>query len=208
MQPPSNIPAIQEFTTALEAGNLPEVRRLVEAGADVNAVTDIGLTPLLLAYNHDEILRYLLSRGANPNYTGFREGSPLTLASYDGNLERMAMYLEAGADVNLAMPEGGETALHMAAVKGKTEPVRLLLRAGGDPNCRASAGVPTDMFNGGVRLWGETPLHFAAAYGDREMVEAMLEAGADKAIPNAHGETPLAYAGRHQRPREILNLLK
>jgi ankyrin repeat protein len=198
----------QQLAAATAAGDLEQTRRLVEAGADVNLRTEQGLTPLLLAYNHDEVLRYLLSRGADPNYTGFREGSPLTLVSYDGNLELISLYLDAGADVNLAMPEGGETPLHMAAVRGRTEAVKLLLRAGADPNRRAKSGMPTDMFSGGARLWGETPLHFAAAYGDPEMIEALLAAGADKAIPNAHGETPLAYAGRHGRPKEVLALLR
>jgi len=36
----------------------------------------------------------------------------------------------------------------------------------------------------------------------------MLGAGADKAIPNAHGEPAVAYAGRHKRPGEIVNLLR
>jgi ankyrin repeat protein len=59
-----------------------------------------------------------------------------------------------------------------------------------------------------VKLWGETPLHFAAAYGDEEMVQAMLAAGADRTAPNTHGETPLAYAGRHCRPPSVRDLLK
>jgi hypothetical protein len=36
----------------------------------------------------------------------------------------------------------------------------------------------------------------------------MLQAGADKTVPNAHGETPLEYAGRHQREQSSLPLLK
>ena len=83
-----------------------------------------------------------------------------------------------------------------------------MLRAGADPNQRAGSGQPTSMFEGGARLWGETPLHFAAAYGEAALIEAMLAAGADKAIPNAHGEAALAYAGRHHRPGEIIRLLR
>ena len=64
------------------------------------------------------------------------------------------------------------------------------------------------MFNGGVMLWAETPLHYGAAYGDETMVRAMLDAGADIHAMNAHGERPLHYAGRHHRPKSILNLLK
>jgi ankyrin repeat protein len=59
-----------------------------------------------------------------------------------------------------------------------------------------------------VKLWGEAPLHFAAAYGDEEMIQALLAAGADRTAANTHGETPLAYAGRHRRPRGVLKVLK
>jgi hypothetical protein len=84
----------------------------------------------------------------------------------------------------------------------------MLLVAGADPNQHAKSGVATSMFDGGAKLWGETPLHFAAAYGDEEMIRAMLLAGADRKAQNTHGETPLEYAGRHRRPREIRNLLR
>jgi ankyrin repeat protein len=125
-----------------------------------------------------------------------------------GQLEFLRLFLEAGANANLAMPIGGETALHMAAATGKTAAARMLLDAGADPNLHAGSGVGTDMFDGNVKLWGETPLHYAAAYGDEEMIQAMLSAGADRAAPNSHGETSLEYAGRHHRPRGIRDLLK
>ena len=96
----------------------------------------------------------------------------------------------------------------MAAVSGKTDAAKILLDAGADPNLHAGSGLATDMFEGGVKLWGETPLHFAAAYGDEEMIRAMLDAGAAKGAINAHGEEPLAYAGRHKRPRSVLGLLR
>jgi ankyrin repeat protein len=49
-------------------------------------------------------------------------------------LTLIQLFLEAGANANLAMPHGGETALHMAAVTGRTAAARMLLDAGADPN--------------------------------------------------------------------------
>jgi hypothetical protein len=195
---------------AAEDGDLARARDALAAGANVNAVNPHNLTPLLVAagQGHLEMTRYLIDQGARIDYTGMREGSPLMLAAYMGQLDLLRLFLEAGANVNLAMPERGETALHMAAVTGRTAAARLLLDAGADPNRHAGSGVATDLFEGGVKLWGETPLHYAAAYGDEEMIQAMLSAGADKAAPNTHGETPRQYAGRHHRPRTIHNLLK
>jgi ankyrin repeat protein len=137
-----------------------------------------------------------------------REGSALMLAAFMGQLEFVELFLASGATVNLSMPEAGETALHMASATARTDAAQLLLKAGADPNLHAKSGVTTDLFDGGVILWGETPLHFGAAYGDEAMVRAMRDAGADIRAENAHGERPLQYAGRHHRPRAILNLLK
>jgi uncharacterized protein len=195
---------------AARDGDLTKAGEALAAGANVNAVNAHSVTPLLEAAGgeHVEMTRYLIGQGAEIDYTGMREGSPLMLAAYMGQLEFLRLFLEAGANANLAMPDGGETALHMAAATGRTPAARLLLAAGADPNLHARSGVGTDMFEGNVKLWGETPLHYAAAYGDEEMIQTMLSAGADKAAANAHGETPLQYAGRHHRPRSILNLLK
>ena len=195
---------------AARDGDLAKASDALAAGANVNAVNPYNLTPLLEASGGEqlEMTRYLIGQGAEIDYTGMREGSPLMLAAYMGQLEFLRLFLEAGANANLAMPNGGETALHMAAVTGKTTAAKMLLDAGADPNRHARSGVATDMFNGNVKLWGETPLHYAAAYGDEEMIQAMLLAGADREAPNSHGETPLAYAGRHRRPRSIRDLLK
>jgi uncharacterized protein len=192
---------------ACHAGDLEGVRRLVEGGADVNCPGKHQMTPLIAAFGHLEVLRYLLTQGAEVNYTGFGEGSALMLAAYSGDLPQVELYLEHGADPNLSMPTGGETALHMAAVKAQNSVMTRLLSAGADPNRHAATDQNTDMFNGGVKVWGETPLHYAAAYGDVEMLRALLNANADPSAENAHGEKPLAYAGRHMRPREILDLL-
>jgi ankyrin repeat protein len=205
---PTEVNSDEALLDAAGKGDLAEVRRLIEGGADVNCQGRHSLTPLIAAFNHVEVIRYLLAQGADVNYGGFREGSMLMLAAYSGRMELVSLLLEAGADVILILPGGGQTALHMAAVTGQTEAARLLPQAHADVNRPTQSNAATDMFNGGARLWGETPLHFAAAYGDREMVEALLAAGADKALPNALGELPLAYAGRHKRPREILQLLK
>jgi cytohesin len=195
---------------AASAGDLAKVSESLAAGANVNAPNPYNVTSLLEAtgQGHLEVTRYLIGRGAEIDYTGIREGSPLMLAAFMGQTEFLRLFLEAGANANLAMPHGGETALHMAAVAGQTTAVKMLLEGGADPNVHGKSGVVTDMLDGSVKMWGETPLHYAAAYGDEEMIRAILSAGADRSAPNTHGETPLQYAGRHKRPRSIRDLLK
>ncbi|MBM3263414.1 MAG: ankyrin repeat domain-containing protein [candidate division Zixibacteria bacterium] len=195
---------------AAHDGDLAKASDALAAGADVNAANAYHVTPLLEATGceHIEMARYLIDHGAEIDYTGMREGSPLMLAAYMGRIELLRLFLESGADPNLALPNGGETTLHMAAATGRTKAAQILLDAGADPNRHVKSDVVTDLFDGQVKLWGETPLHYAAAYGDEEMVQAMLSAGADREARNTHGETPLNYAGRHKRPRAVLDLLK
>jgi uncharacterized protein len=205
----SSIDSNASLFEAAQAGDLARASDALASGADVNAANAHHVTPLLEAsgQGHLEMVRYLVDRGAVIDYTGMEEGSPLMLAAFMGQVELLRLFLAAGANVNLAMPIGGETALHMAAVANKSAAAKLLLDAGADPNLHAKRGVESNMFDGHVRLWSETPLHFAAAYGDEEMIQAMLLAGADREAPNSHGETPLAYAGRHRRERGIRKLL-
>jgi ankyrin repeat protein len=197
-----------EFFEAVKEGDLTEVRRLVDEGADVNACDDYRVTPLLWALfnRHDEVVRFLVEHGADVNYQDFAEGHPLMFA-----VERPEMLLfliSSGADVNLRLPHGGETALHAAAVANAVEGARVLIHAGADVNAHVNNDAGTHLFSGGAKLWGETPLHFAAAYADRELIEMLLAAGADPALSNSHEELPVAYAGRHRRPPEILELLR
>jgi cytohesin len=195
---------------AAHDGDLAKAGDALAGGADVNAANPHHVTPLLEAAGceHLEMARYLIDHGAEIDYTGMREGSPLMLAAYMGQIEFLRLFLELGADPNLALPNGGETALHMAAATGRTMVARMLLDAGADPNRHVKSDVVTDLFDANVKLWGETPLHYAAAYGDEEMIHAMLSAGADREARNTHGETPVNYAGRHKRPRSVRDLLK
>jgi uncharacterized protein len=110
--------------------------------------------------------------------------------------------------VNLALPRGGETALHVAIFSDRTEVVQLLIQAGADVNQRTATAGETDLFYGGAKLWAETPLHFAAAYAGPATIEAVLAAGADKSLGDAHGQPSRTYAGRHRRPLEVVQLLE
>lgn len=202
----------QDLTGALfeaaKNGELDQVKRLVESGADVNAVGEHHITPFLWAYfsGHIEVVKYLLSKGGNVNYDGFNEGTLLTFAAFTGDVASIPYLLDAGAEIDHAMPRGGETALHHAADNDQTDAVRLIIQHGADVNHRTRDNGPSELNFG--TFWGETPLHVAAVRGDEEMIEVLLAGGADKTIKTTKGETPLDQAERHQRPEEILQLLR
>jgi uncharacterized protein len=194
---------------AAKTGDLSEVQRLVESGAEVNCRGRNGITPLLQnASMHLAVKEYLITQGADINYAGFSEGTVLMLAA--GAVDIVQRLIELGAEVNLAMPNRGETALHQAAQAGQTKTVLALLAAGANPNAFTITGGHTEMYCGPLR--GETALHFAAAYGDTEMVQALLASGGDKTIPDGYGDRPSVYLRRHHRNAshfaEINSLLK
>ena len=191
---------------AAQEGNFDEVRRLVKEGADVNH----GSIPSFSwAYfkGHTDISKWLLSQGGNVNHDGFSEMTLLMAATVRNDVEFAAFLIDAGADVNLPLPAGGETALHKAAIQNRLETMMLLIQRGGDVNRQTKVGGKTEMDFFGT-VWGEAPLHIAAVAADAEVIEVLINAGADKNLKTAKGDTPLDYAERHKRCPKIIQLLR
>lgn len=119
---------------------LAAVRRYVESGADVDALLPQGevfmqsLLHLAAAQHHLEMMRYLLSKGADPNLANGTNGErPLHAAvSSVDEPEAAALLLEHGAEVD-ARSGPGSTPLHDAVVMGHARIVELLLGHGADP---------------------------------------------------------------------------
>ena len=191
---------------AAKNGNFDEVRQLVEQGADVNYS---NIPPFFWAYfrGHTGLCKWLLSKGGDISHDRFSEMTLLMSATVRGDVEFASFLIDAGADVNLPLPAGGETALHKAAVRNQPETMKLLIDRGSDVNRQTRVGGRTEMDYFG-RVWGETPLHIAAVAADKVTIEVLLDAGADKFIKTAKGDTPFDYAQRHERPEEIIRLLQ
>ena len=124
-----------QLLAAAAAGKEAEVRRLAEAGADLNVTDGARNTPLHLAVKqgHEAVARLLSEKGAKSN-TYDRDGvSPLFTAVADGKEAMVRLLIEQAEDINETDMEGSSL-LHVAVRKGYKEIVKLLLSRGASIN--------------------------------------------------------------------------
>lgn len=202
--------SIDEFKEAAWEGDWDTVKKYVEAGSDVNAMASNGVNALVTL--DIKMLEYLQTQGADPSRVWAEGNPPICFHAFEVHTEAVQWFLDQGVDPNAAHRDTGETCLHALVCKpGKPEErfriIERLLEKGADPNARAGIGVETGCFWRDVRVVGEIPLHRAAAYQPKTIVELLLNNGADKTLKDNRGETPLSWASRHWRDKDILRLL-
>ncbi|MDE2729504.1 MAG: ankyrin repeat domain-containing protein [Gemmatimonadota bacterium] len=188
---------------AVENGYTAMVYRAVELGADPACITPAHIPPQQETDEHYEIMKYLFAVGTDVNFAGFDEGILMTFSAYRGQLRYLRLYLEAGADINLAQPMNDVTGLHVAVQHNLPDVVRFFLENGANVDQACHEDAPT---TDPGHVYGETALHFAAAGADREIIEMLLVHGADQSAKSSRGETPLDYAVRNRRSPDVLQL--
>ena len=122
-------------------GNLPVVRALLDAGADVNQVEGGGATAIYwAAFQGDtEIIKLLLEKGADPDIAKKDGYTPLLIAKGRGQNQAMILLLNRGADVNKA-DNKGRTLLNWASSTGNSKWVNFFLKKGADVNQKDNKG--------------------------------------------------------------------
>ena len=110
-------------------GRFNYVKRLVEAGADVNFY---GWSPLTYAaFNgHAEIIEYLLKHGAEIDSLTPNGSSALFFAALNGHKEVVELLLKNGIDVSITS-DRGETAVDLAEQSRNTDIAGMIRNAGG-----------------------------------------------------------------------------
>ena len=114
---------------AAYTGKLAYVKKLVEAGAEVNYY---GWPPLAYAaYNgHLDIVDYLIKRGAEVNAKTGNGSTALFFASRFGHIDVVRLLLKNQADPTVEN-ENGETAVDWALKSANTDIEAILREAGG-----------------------------------------------------------------------------
>ncbi len=127
-----------KIINAAFAGEVKDVKELIDAGADVSAKNlYMGRSALMIAATRMklEIIRELINAGADVNGKDMNNYTALILATIHENLEIVTKLIKSGASVN-AKEHCHYTALHYAAAKGNLKIVEELINGGSDVNLK------------------------------------------------------------------------
>ncbi len=165
---------------AARDGREDEVKRLIEAGADVDKVNKNGVTALFIASQNGylNIVEKLVTAGADVN-KGIApdDVTALFIASKMGQLNVVERLIAAGANLN----KGKDKPLYIALQNRHVDIVDRLIKAGADVN---------------ITNYNETPLFMALKRGYLNIVESLIEAGAN-VNPVGNATIPLFIASKH-----------
>ena len=87
------------FFKSVGSGDYAEVKRLIEAGADVSAQANNGYTALMFASQegHQDVVKLLIDEKADVNAQANNGSTVLMIASKEGHTEIVKLLMEAGA---------------------------------------------------------------------------------------------------------------
>ena len=164
---------------AARQGDLESTRILLDAGADVNQVTQYGWTPLLTAVHNRyyQVASFLLDKGADANIANKGGWTPLYLATDNRNIE--------SGDYPVRKPD-----------MDHLDFIRKLLDHAANVNARAKDSTETRTIFTMQWLYedGATPFLRAAQSADVTLMRLLLAHGADPKIPTTNNVTALAVA--------------
>jgi ankyrin repeat protein len=163
------------------SGNINEIEKAVEAGADVNSrnESDNGVTPLIAVskLKRVSIVRYLLSKGADVNGSDNTGRTALmavmepicgTPETRNPLMDIVSMLIKKKADVNIK-DTAGNTALIIACYWGWENVAYFLIKNGADVNVR--------------NMGGESALEATAKNENPKLAEYLIKSGAKDITP-------------------------
>ncbi|KAF5012795.1 hypothetical protein FDECE_1157, partial [Fusarium decemcellulare] len=198
---------------AAKNGLTSMVRKLAEAGADINVSDSRNRTPLILAVKLPETFELLVELGADMKRLGENRWSPLDAAIYNGRAETIKFILNK-SKVNFYLGENRTRFVLAEAVKaGHLEAVAAMLEGGANVDSFyrggeallfvAMKGPSVDMvrkileFRPNLRIWnenGDSALHKITPETPVESMQLVANAGVRLDLVNNFGETVVQAA--------------
>ena len=199
-----------EVSLAIQNNDRNKIKAFLDSGLDVNATLQGDGTSVLMKASNIadvEMVKMLLSRGADINYTN-KYGWTALLKALDNRKNWITVtpvLIKSGADVNATLKSNGYTPLWKAIGKVRknkdaaVEIINLLLSKGADVN------APSISKNASYS--GETPLMSASRNGYTDVVKLLLSYGANVSAKTKAGKTALDYA-RQKGHHAVVKLLE
>jgi len=161
----------------------------------------IAVRKLSVKKGNMDLVKYLLTKGANTNAKDAYENTPLLYADkihIDYRRSIVELLVKNNADVN-AQNNRHQTPLSMAIQKEWVDIVDLLLEQGADVNLQAYASISPDFSI-------SSPLSLAILKGNMPIIQSLLAKNPDINAKNAAGRTPLceAIANNNKQVVEML----
>ncbi len=182
---------------AAEIGHMAVVDTLIKHGADVHVVTEQNDSAIYMASKggHDQLVQSLMDAGAKhplgdaskPILKNTKREHKFLAACREGHIGVIRYYLKlADFDINQLYTGGAKkefmTGLYLAAGFGHHLAVKMLLKAGADPNIKVYGG--------------RTPLINAAEVGHAKVVETLIAYKADIHAITDNNESAIYMASK------------
>jgi ankyrin repeat protein len=120
---------------AIRRDDTSHVRYLIREGIAINYLKPTPALSRAVLHEKADILRLLLTSGANPNITDLKQGAtPLHYAAMIGRVDFVTLLVEHGADINAQSSERLYTPLHIAYSRSQTNAVSVLIALGANTN--------------------------------------------------------------------------
>lgn len=178
-------------------GNDVIVKMLVDAGADVNAVSATGATPLIFAANagKQEMVNFLLAKGARTDAKVMGHTPALVYALKSKNPQMVAAIAKQSSPEILNLKnKKGETFLLSAIKANNLDFVKALLS--GKQNLEE------------VDKFGQTALMYASRFGRTKILINLLNNGANPNTKDQNGITALTKAALSKNKEVQMTLIK